>query len=439
MNIDVNYKNQKRYKTAKFPIRQPLFFTWLIWFLSKIKLIGKKYTIEKINMDGLKAPYIMLSNHMAWADFEICSMGTFPRRINNVVTLEGFFRRPWLLELIGAIGTRRYTNDLHLIKSIREVLKRGDILCMYPEARYSLCGTLADIPSSLGKLVRLNQLPVVVVAHHGNHLYAPFWNMRKKRKVPMHTTMTQVITAEQAVSLSADEINKILRNALAYDDYKYQKENGILITEPFRAEGLHKILYHCPRCKTEFEMDSKGTEIFCNACGKHWNLNEDGTLSAISGETEFSHVPDWFEWEREQVRAEIERGEYSFDDEVDVYSFPRVWRFMPLGKGRLTHDAKNGFVLQGFYNKQPYSIHRPPLKTASLHIEYDYHYIKPFDCIDISTENDSFYCYPSQKNVATKLVFATEEIYKKAQIDRKNKHRSLIQSVQSHRIQQEEQ
>ena len=32
-NIDVNYKNKKRYKTAKYPIRQPLYLTGLIWVL----------------------------------------------------------------------------------------------------------------------------------------------------------------------------------------------------------------------------------------------------------------------------------------------------------------------------------------------------------------------------------------------------------------------
>ena len=33
--IKVNYKNQKRYKTAKYPIRQPKSLTWLIHTLSK--------------------------------------------------------------------------------------------------------------------------------------------------------------------------------------------------------------------------------------------------------------------------------------------------------------------------------------------------------------------------------------------------------------------
>ena len=52
--IEVNYKNKKHYNTARYPIRQSRFFTWLIWVLSSIMLIGKKKKIEKIRMEGLK-------------------------------------------------------------------------------------------------------------------------------------------------------------------------------------------------------------------------------------------------------------------------------------------------------------------------------------------------------------------------------------------------
>jgi hypothetical protein len=270
------------------------------------------------------------------------------------------------------------------------------------------------MPESLGKLIRMNKVPVVAVVHHGNHLLTPFWNYRKSRKVPLHTTMTQILTAEQIKTMTVDEINETVRKALSYDDYRYQKENGILITEPYRAEGLHKVLYQCPHCLTESKMASKGTEIFCGACGKRWNLNEDGTLSALEGETEFSHVPDWFDWERQQVKEQIARGEYRFEDEVEVYSMPRCWKFEKLGGAKLIHDPEEGFILTGHYRGQDYRIQRKPEQTNSLHIEYDYCYIKPFDCVDISTENDSFYCYPKQENVVTKLAFATEELYQRS-------------------------
>ena len=411
MDIEVNYKNKKRYKTAKYPMHQTKFWTGLIWVLSRCALIGKKYKVEKVNMEGVTAPYMLLSNHMSFIDFELSAMATWPHPVSNVVSIDGYVVKWFLLEWIGAIATRKYTTDIHLVKSIRHVLKRGDILAMYPEARYTPCGTLAYLPDSLGKLVKMNKVPVVAVVHHGNHLYAPFWDFRRKRKAPMHTVFTKILDPEQIATMSVQEINAVLRQALAYDEYQYQKDNGIRITEPFRAEGLHKILYQCPHCGQEFHMHSEGAELFCDACGKRWIWQEDGYLKATQGETEFDHIPDWFAWERQQVSDQIDRGEYSFKQEVEVYSLPRVWRYIPLGKATLTHDCSTGWTLEGHYRGEDYFINRQCAQTNSLHVEYDFGPLKSKDFVDISTENDSFYCHITTPGMITKLGFATEELY----------------------------
>ena len=163
-------------------------------------------------------------------------------------------------------------------------------------------------------------------------------------------------------------------------------------------------------------MDSQGTELFCTACGKHWNWEETGELRALEGETEFTHIPDWFAWQRSQVSDEIDRGEYSFSAEVEVFSLPRTLRYMPLGKAKLTHDPVNGFVLDGFYRDAAYHIQRQPAQTNSLHVEYDFGPIKKgWDFVDISTENDSFYCHIDHPGKVTKLGFATEELYLRSQ------------------------
>ena len=252
-----------------------------------------------------------------------------------------------------------------------------------------------------------------MVTHHGNHLYSPFWAYANKRKVPLHTTFRQVLTAQQVDEMTPEEINAVIRSAMEYDEYRYQLENNILITEVYRAEGLEKVLYQCPHCHTEFQMATQGAEIFCNHCGKHWFLQENGQLKATEGETEFPHIPDWFKWEQEQVRQQIIDGTYSYDGEVEVYSFPRCYRFIPLGKARVHHDFETGFTLDGHYRRQDYHIHRPPKGMNSLHVEYNFHRLRKENCFDISTETDSFYCYPtSNPNIITKLAFATEEIYK---------------------------
>jgi len=412
-NIPVDYGKVKPYDTTKPPIRQPLIFTWILGIGSRLMMLGKKYTIEKRNMDGLKPPYILLCSHNYFVDFYLQFIATFPHRSNTIATIDGYYRRPFLMEWLGCMCKRKFTTDVSLVRSVRKVLKDyGDILVMYPEARYSPIGTTAILPDSLAKLVKLNKVPVVCLVHHGNHLMTPFWNFRKPRKVPLHSTMIQVLTAEDVKEKSVDEIAAILRQAMDYDDYRYQKENGIRITEPYRAEGLHKVLYQCPHCLTESKMTSEGSRLTCEACGKAWELEETGELRAVEGETEFSHVPDWFEWERGQVRRQIEDGTYRFEDDVEVYSMVEPWRFRKLGMATFTHDPENGMVVRGHYNGKDYQIVRPPLGMYGVHIEYDYCYLRPEDCIDVSTDDDSLYCYPVKQNVVTKISFAVEEIYK---------------------------
>lgn len=362
-------------------------------------------------MKGLKGPYIILSNHMCFLDFELLSLGTYPQRMNNVVNIDGFYHRAWLLEWIGAIATRKFTNDMFLIKTIFKVLERKDVLCMYPEARYSPCGVTSFIPDTVGALVKKCNVPVVSVVHRGNHLHSPFWNFRKTRKVPFHTTITKILTPEDLSNMTVEEINQKIKDSLSYDDYKYQKENNIQIKESYRAEGLHRILYKCPHCNCEHSMDSAGTKLFCKNCNTEWNLNTDGTLIAINNETIFSHIPDWFNWEKEQVKIEIENGQYFYEDEVDVFSFPRTNKFISLGKAKITQDPETGFILEGNYNNADYCIIRKPLQINSLHVEYEYFRIRRADCFVINSENDSFFCYPKKENIITKLAFATEIIY----------------------------
>ena len=410
--IEVNYKNKKKHNTAKYPIRQVKFVTWLLHFLSKIALHGKEYKIERINVDGLKPPYLMLSNHMYFIDFELACMANYPHRTNNVVNIDGYIKRAWLMDALGCICTRKFSNDLHLIKSIVKVLKRGDVASIYPEARYSAAGITSFIPDSLAKLVKMCKVPVVVILHHGNHLHTPFYDFRRSRKVPLYTTMTQVLTKEEVANLSVDEINQRIRKAFEYDDYQYQKDNNILIKEPFRAEGLHKILYQCPNCKSEGNMNSKGIELFCEKCNKKWVLQEDGYLKATSGETEFDHIPSWYRWQIENVKNEVISGNYSFEDDVEVYTLPRTNKVFYLGKGKVSHDANNGYILQGHYRNKDYCMIRKPLAANSIQVEYDHVHIKPEDCFVINTEDDTYFIYPSKKNVITKLAIATEEIYK---------------------------
>ena len=79
-SIDVNYGTLTRYDTTQPPLRQRKIFTAILRALCGISMTGQEYKIEKINMEGLKPPYILLSNHMYFVDFQLCSIATWPGR-----------------------------------------------------------------------------------------------------------------------------------------------------------------------------------------------------------------------------------------------------------------------------------------------------------------------------------------------------------------------
>ena len=369
--------------------------------------------LTKVNMEGIEdKPYLMLVTHSSMVDFNLMLKASHPHKVNNVMTLEGFntYTEP-LMRSLGVLGTRKFITDLNLIKNMKycvEKLKNPFVL--FPEARYSLDGCTSYLPSSLGKMVRLLGVTVVVLMIHGNFVTCPQWNKINK-KTFVEAEMKQIITAEETKTLSVNEINQRIAENFQYDDFAWQKEKQIKIDHPERAKGLHALLYKCPKCNTEHQTDSAGTKLWCNACKKTWEMDEYGQLHALDGETEFSHIPDWSNWERECVRKEIEEGTYYFEDDVRIETLPASWKFYKQGMGKLIQTPEGTTIKCNYYG-EPYELFRSAKSLESMHIEYDY--LGRGDCVDISIPDDSFWCYLSKRDAITKISFATEEIYKLA-------------------------
>lgn len=396
----------KRFDMEMKPKKEKFYLTPIAYLLSFPTIWRRHLKVNKVNMKGLKVPYILLCTHHAFIDFKVTTRAIFPNRATYIVAIDGFIKREKLLRNVGGICKRKFTNDPLLFRHIKYSLENIKQICaIYPEARYSLCGTTAILPESLGKMVKVLKKPVVVLNMHGNYLTQPVWNLTM-RKVPLKADMTQIITEEETHTLSVDEMNERIQKAFVYDEYKWQKENHIKIDYKYRAKGLHQVLYQCPSCKVEHEMDSDLNKIWCGSCGKTYEMDVYGQLKATSGVTEFSHIPDWYEFERNEVRKQIENQTYKFEDEVIIDSLPNSDGYIRLGKGKLIHDL-NGFRLEG----PNLNLVKEPLSLYGLHIEYNY--FGKGDCIDLSTLEDTYYIYPqTQKNVVTKLHFATEELYK---------------------------
>ncbi|QMS84858.1 hypothetical protein [Candidatus Xianfuyuplasma coldseepsis] len=399
-----------RFDLLEPPRKAKWYLQIVAWMLSFPETIATRAKVTKINMKGLKPPYVLLCNHNSFLDFKVATKAVFPHRSNYIVAIDGFINREELLRNVGCFGKRKFVTDSTMFRQIKHSLNVNRSICqIYAEARYSLVGTTAILPDSLGKLCKKLGHPVVTLISHGHHLRQPVWNLNKRK---LHTTsdITQIITKDEIQTLSVDEINQRIRTHFQYDDYQYQRDHKIRITYPNRAKGLHKILYQCPSCKTEFKMTSKANQLICEACGEVHNMDEYGVLHNTSGNTTFSHIPDWYEWIRSQVREEILRDEYHVDMDVQVDILPNSTGFYRLGKGHITHNA-DGFHLTGHWDHGDLDIQKPVSANYSLHLEFDY--FGKGDGFSFSNINDTFYLYPIDQSFAvTKLHFAVEELFK---------------------------
>lgn len=403
-------KEVKRFDFKKPPRNPSRFWNPIAKFISFTDLKMRGFKCTKNNVEGLKAPYVLLSNHASMVDFEVMLRVTHPDRANNVASIEAFHDYPeWLFRRLGVIGKRKFIKDLDLIRNIRYSLQKlGNVFCIYPEARYSLDGCTSYLPDSLGKMMKLFKVPVVILKLCGNFVTQPQWNKINKH-TKIEAEFTQILTADEVQNCSVEEINARIKEAFIYDDFAWQRDNGVVIDHPKRAEGLHSILYQCPHCGKEFKMYSKGTELWCEECGKRWVMTELGELKAKDGETEFTHIPDWFKWERANVRAEVRNGSYYMEDEVRIDTMPNARGFIKQGTGRFVQDC-SGMTLTGTAYGKPFVLKKEGCEQDSIHVEYGYKY--GGDVFDVASENESYWFYPlTKRDILTKVAFATEEIY----------------------------
>ncbi len=397
-------------KPAHFlPKRPNILFRTLVRLLAAgdLKATHFSYTTERME-DFWDKPCLILMNHSSFIDLEIVSKIFYPKPYGIVCTSDGFVGKVGLMRNLGCIPTKKFISDMGLIKDMDYMLnERKTSVLMYPEASYTFDGCATPLPRHLGLLLKKLGVPVISIHTEGAFARDPLYNCLQKRKVTVFAKVKGLLTPEEIGEKSVEELDGILDKEFTFDNFRWQKENKVLIDETFRADGLHRILYKCPHCGTENEMEGKGVTLTCHHCGKSWALGVYGELSASGAVTEFSHIPDWYAWEREQVREELENGSYSLEADVSIGVLADYKALYLVGDGHLSHSDK-GFVLDGCDGALHYE--QNPLASYSLYS--DYFWYERSDVICIGDQKRLYYCFPKGNIPVAKTRMAAEELYK---------------------------
>ena len=408
--------NSKKHTHVK-PIRPNIFFRTLMRLVSIPDLLATRFTFKKIGMEklGKDEPAFMLMNHSSFIDLEIAATVVYPRPFNIVATTDAFFGKDWLMRQIGCIQTKKFCTDTALVRDILHAVKKlNSNVIMFPEAGYSLDGTATTLSDTLGRCVKMLGIPLVMIKTYGAFSRDPVYNNLQRRRVKVSATVEYLLSKEQIAEMTPEQIQAVIDEQFSFDAFRWQKENGVRINESFRADGLERILYKCAQCGTEGGMHGEGIHVTCKHCGAKHELSEYGELIAVGDTDEsFTFVPDWYKWEREQVRTEIENGTYSLDTPVDIWISVDTKGVYGVGSGRLVH-SKDGFRLTGDDGQIDYE--QKPLHAHSICADFNFYEVG--DIIALSGSECIYYCFPKDKSVpVAKARLAAEELYKMARTE----------------------
>lgn len=397
-------------KKLKSPKKPNILFKTLLKIVSLFDLLAVSFKANKIGMENLKKkePCMIHMNHSSFLDLEIATSVLYPRSINIVTTTDAFVDKAWLMRELGCMPINKFTTDPSVVKeSIRLVKKKKSSILMYPEAGYSFDGTATTMANTIGKYIKMLGVPLVTIITHGAFLRQPLYNNLRKRKVKVTADVEYVLSPEQIKEMTIEDINKVVFDKFGFDAFKEQQESKLVINDPHRAEGLHRVMYKCPHCMSEDDMEGIGTTVTCKKCGAKYELTEMGYLKNLNGETKINHVPTWYKWEIEEVKKELLNNSYETDTDVEIYILKDPYKLYKLGEGHLHHDS-NGFTLTGGNGLLNY---RQGIKHSHS-INSDFYWYQVADIVCIGDHKILYYCVPKKKINVAKVRLAAEELYK---------------------------
>lgn len=278
--------------------------------------VNKDHLIDKI-----KGPFIAIGTHSCTMDVAFMMLALVPRPLNIICGRDVFTWKPVkpILHKAGLIPISQFEVDFSSVRLMKKAVQNGCSLSLFPEGKRSIDGrNLHYISPSLAKLFKFLDVPVIMCHNNGGYCVTPRWSKSRRRgKVVQDAKL--LFTQEQIRTMSVDEIYARIKKEFWYNDNLYQKEHRLRIRCKQPALGLHYLLYKCPKCGAEYEMESRGSELCCTRCGNAVEVNEYGEITAKDGGIAYSRLDIWYDYEKECVREEIAKSDF-------FISHPVTWR-----------------------------------------------------------------------------------------------------------------
>ncbi len=137
-----------------------LLLVGILYLVYRIKVYGK----ENLPADG---PVVVLSNHQSFLDPLICQNWRW--RPFYYVTRDTLFKGFWgrIIDGFYTIPINQERASSESMRAIIDVLKRGGVVCLYPEGARTYDGKIAEIKPGFGLLARRGKAMIVPMVMDG--------------------------------------------------------------------------------------------------------------------------------------------------------------------------------------------------------------------------------------------------------------------------------
>ncbi len=259
--------------------------------------------VNKNNYDISEGPFLILSNHVGTHDpIEIGSV-LLHRHIHWVAGAY-MFKMPFVGWIMGKvcelIPKQQGRGDFETIRLIKKHFKEGKIVGLFPEGTRTWDGNMMPINyQAIAKMIHSFKVPVVFISIEGGYASEPRWAL-KRRKGPVSINMRYLMSEEEAMSLSVEDLAVKIKENLDFSNETWKKTVDYHYESKNRAEGLQRTLYMCPKCHKIGTLETKGDKIFCSDCGFEATLTKKDDL--LSKDTKLKTVVEWHNWEMEALK-----------------------------------------------------------------------------------------------------------------------------------------
>ncbi len=320
--------------------------------------------VEENDTRQLKAPYLILGNHVSYWDPFLVNM--FIDEPMCYIAEAVYFRNPILrffLNIAGSIPKKRFVTQYSPIKRLIRAKENGRVLGIFPEGERRWDGTTEGINLfSTAKLIKILAISVVVVKIQGGYLAYPRW-AKASRKGRINLSYKLCLTGQETRELSLDQIEKSLRVQLHHDEVAYQKIYQNKYTGKRLAEHLEHLLFACPRCQSLNTLISSGNGLNCHQCNYSVVYNQYGFLEGSNKKLYFDNVRDWNYWQNRYlknfVREKLKKHPDQMilkDEDINILEGSFHHPFRSVGQGILCLNKDGLFFEFTDSKKLPFNL-----------------------------------------------------------------------------------